>query len=82
MILFSGAFVFVFLKSLQQLNVANKTRWLIVPISLGMAFCGVLEITIVSKAGIGFNTVLPIGFGGGLGSIAATYAHPWIARII
>ena len=75
LILFTASFVFVAFKSFQQLNVVKKKYWWIVPVSLIMAFCGVLEIAMVSDLGLGMHTVLPLGVGGGLGSITATHLH-------
>lgn len=75
LILFTASFVFIALKSTQQLNVMKRNYWFILPTSLLMAACGVLEITMVSTIGLGFDTVVPIGLGGGLGSIVATWLH-------
>lgn len=80
LILFWASFIFVAFKSTQQLNVVKKNYVWIVPVSLVMAICGVLEITMVSQYGIGFDTVLPIGIGGGLGSILATWLHSRIFK--
>lgn len=73
--LFIASFIFIAFKSFQQLNVMKRNYIWIIPVSLVMAVCGVFEIAMVSHYGLGLATVLPIGFGGGLGSITATYLH-------
>jgi hypothetical protein len=71
---FIASFVFIFLKSWQQLNVVHKQYWWIVPTSMAMACCEVYVIATTAHNGWGWM-VLPIGVGGGLGSLCSTYLH-------
>jgi ABC-type transport system involved in cytochrome c biogenesis permease subunit len=71
---FLSSFTYVGLKSFQQLNVAHKKYWMILPISCMMALLEVWSVTVMAKHGISW-LVLFIGVGGGLGSILATYLH-------
>lgn len=72
---FLASFVFIALKSWQQLNVVKRNYVWIVPTSLAMAACEVYVIaTVASNGGFGW-LVLAVGFGGGLGSLFATWLH-------
>ena len=71
---FISSFIFIGLKSIQQLNVVHKCyRW-IVPTSMMMAFCEIYVIATVATQGWGWM-VIPIGLGGGLGSLCSTWLH-------
>jgi len=71
---FVAAFVFVGLRSFQQINVIQrKYRW-IIPTSYAMAAVEVLLIQQMAHNEWGW-IVLFIGSGGGLGSCCATYIH-------
>lgn len=71
---FAASFVFIFLKSWQQLNVVHKQYWWIVPTSMCMAVMEVAVIANVAKYGWGWLCV-SVGLGGGLGSLCSTYLH-------
>jgi len=68
---FLSSFAFIFLKSWQQLNVVHYQLWWIVPTSFAMAVCEVFVVANVASNGWGW-IILPIGLGGGLGSLCAT----------
>jgi hypothetical protein len=71
---FITSYVYVGLKSLQQLNVVHqKYRW-ILPVSMMMAICEVYVVSSVAQNGWGW-IVLSVGAGGGIGSITATWLH-------
>lgn len=72
---FCSSFIFVFLKSFQQLNVVKKTYSLILPTSLLMAGVEVYVITVASRNGWQWMLVFLIGLGSGLGSVSATWLH-------
>lgn len=71
---FAAAFVFVGLRSTQQLNVVHKKYKWILPTSYMMAFVEVFLISQMAANGVGW-IVFFIGTGGGLGSMAATWFH-------
>lgn len=71
---FAAAFIFVGLRSFQQLNVVHKKYWWILPTSYLMATVEVFLVASMAKTGWGW-IVLFIGTGAGLGSITATYMH-------
>lgn len=71
---FFASFIFVGLKSTQQLNVVHKAYWWILPTSFAMAACEVYVVATVAKNGYGW-IVLAIGFGAGLGAMCATWMH-------
>ena len=71
---FAASFVFIALKSWQQLNVVRRAYWWILPTSMAMAVCEVYVIANVATLGFGW-LVFWVGLGGGLGSTAATYLH-------
>lgn len=71
---FLSSFVFVGLKSWQQLNVVHRKYKWILPTSMAMALCEVYVVSTVAKNGWGW-IALAIGVGAGLGSMGATWAH-------
>lgn len=71
---FFASFVFVALKSVQQLNVVRRVYPLIIPTSFAMAVCEVWVIANVARYGFGW-LVFWVGLGGGLGSLIATWSH-------
>lgn len=71
---FVTSFLFVGLKSWQQLNVVHRKYWWILPTSVAMALCEVYVVSTVAKNGWGV-IALVIGVGAGLGSIIATWLH-------
>jgi len=71
---FVTSFLFVALKSWQQLNVVHRVYWMILPTSMLMAICEVWVISNAARLGWG-PIVLPIGIGAGLGSMFATWWH-------
>lgn len=71
---FAASFLFVALKSWQQLNVVRRAYPWILPTSMLMALCEVYVIANVAQFGFGW-LVLWVGLGGGLGSTCATYLH-------
>lgn len=71
---FFASFVFIGLKSWQQLNVVRRAYWWILPTSMAMAACEVYVIANAAKYGFGW-LVFWVGLGGGLGSLCATYVH-------
>lgn len=71
---FVTSFLFVALKSWQQLNVVHRLYPWILPTSMVMAMCEVWVISNASVQGWGW-IVLPIGIGSGLGSTCATWVH-------
>jgi hypothetical protein len=73
-LLFANSFGYIFLKAMQQLNVAYGNYVWIVPTSFGMAACEVYAVVTVAHAG-SWWLVLPIGLGAGLGSMTAMYLH-------
>jgi len=71
---FCSAFIFVFLKAFQQLNVVHGSYPWIMPTSLAMATCEVYVISVAATQGWGW-IILPIGIGSGLGAILAMVLH-------
>jgi anaerobic glycerol-3-phosphate dehydrogenase len=71
---FAAAYVFIFLRAFQQLNVVRGNKVLIVPTSVGMAACEVYTIGAVVLNGWGW-IVVTIGVGSGLGAICAMWVH-------
>lgn len=71
---FVASFVFVFLKSYQQLNVFKGAyRW-VMPTSMAMAACEVLVIVNVADVGWGW-IIVPVGVGAGLGCMSSMKLH-------
>lgn len=67
---FTVAFVYVFLRAVQQMNVTARRYWWVTPTSLLMAASEVFLVTTQVHHGAGW-IILPIGLGGGAGCIAA-----------
>jgi hypothetical protein len=76
---FSSAFVFVLLKSFQQLNVSSGKYLWILPTSLMMAVCEVYVTVQAATRGWGW-ICLPIGLGAGLGAMAGMWLHARLSR--
>lgn len=72
---FGASFLFVALKSAQQLNVMRSLYWWIPPTSLLMAVAEVFVIGQVAVQGWNPILVIAVGSGSGLGSVAATWLH-------
>lgn len=71
---FLSSYVFVGLKSFQQLNVAKGNYPWVVPTSFAMAACEIYVVAAVVTTGWGW-IVIPVGFGAGLGAMSAMLAH-------
>lgn len=71
---FLASYVFVALKSFQQLNVAKGNYPWVLPTSFAMAACEVYTVAAVVLTGWGW-IIAPIGLGGGLGAISAMLVH-------
>lgn len=76
---FVAAFVFIFLKAFQQLNVVHKQYFLVLPTSMLMAVCEVYVIATTAKNGWGW-IVLAIGLGSGLGAMASMWVHERVTK--
>lgn len=76
---FMSSLVFVFLKAFQQLNVAHGSYPWVLPTSMSMAACEVYTVAAVAKQGWGW-IVIPVGFGAGLGAMAAMLVHGRVVR--
>lgn len=74
-LVFSSSFLFIALKSWQQLNVVKKQYAWIIPTSMLMAFVEVYIIAITARNGWNIYLVLAVGVGSGLGSLCATFLH-------
>lgn len=75
LLVFLSSYVFIFLKSFQQLHVVKKQYAWIVPTSMLMAFVEVYVVATTAKNGWEIALVFLIGLGSGLGSLSATYLH-------
>lgn len=73
-------FVFVFLKSFQQRNVAFDHYWPVVPIAWAMAAAEVYVISVVVRTGFDLPAVSAIGFGSGVGALLGMVLHKHIFR--
>lgn len=71
---FAASFLFVGLRSAQQLNVVHKKYKWILPMSYCMAAVEVFLVNAMANNGWGW-IVLFIGTGAGLGSMTATWMH-------
>lgn len=71
---FLSSFMFVFLRSWQQLNVVHKKYVWVIPTSMLMATCEVFTVYQAAHNGWGI-IVLPIGIGGGIGCMISMYIH-------
>lgn len=72
---FVASFLFVGLKSAQQLNVVHDQYALVIPTSMLMAACEVYVVANVASAGWHWPLVLSVGFGSGLGCVASMLLH-------
>jgi hypothetical protein len=71
---FAAAFLFVFLKAFQQLNVVHDKYVWVLPVSMLMAACEVYVTWQAATQGWGW-IVLPIGVGSGLGAMTSMLLH-------
>lgn len=76
---FGAAFLFVLLKSFQQLNVVHGRYLWVLPASMLMAVCEVYVTVQAALNGWGW-VVLPIGIGSGLGAMAGMWLHSYLRR--
>ncbi len=72
--LFCTSFIFIFLKSWQQLNVVHYQLLWSVPTSFAMAAAEVYTVFNMAHYGAGW-VIIPIGLGSGLGSLVSTVIH-------
>lgn len=74
LVVFSVAFIYIFLKATQQLNVVNYEYLRVPVISMFMALCEVtITLSVVHK--VGFWGFIPLGLGGALGAMLGMYLH-------
>jgi hypothetical protein len=76
---FSASYLFVLLKSFQQLNVAHGKYLWVLPISMSMAVCEVYVTWQAAVNGWGW-VVLPVGLGGGIGAMCGMALHGWLRK--
>lgn len=76
---FAVAFVYVFLRAVQQMNVTARRYWWVTPTSVLMAASEVFLVTTQVHHGAGW-IILPIGLGGGAGCIGAMWLFDKINR--
>ena len=74
---FTASFVYVALKSAQQMNVIYLHYWWVLPVSVGMSLCEAWVIFATAKNGFGWLAVV-IGVGSGLGAMTSMYLHSLI----
>ncbi len=74
-IAFLASFGFIFLKALQQRNVAFDNYVWIVPTSFAMAAAEVYVVANIARTGYQLGLILTIGAGSGLGALIAAVAH-------
>lgn len=75
-IIAAANFCFVFLKAIQQRNVAFGPFWLIVPTSLAMTAAEVyVVVAIVQRGAFALDLVLSVGLGAGFGALSAAVLH-------
>lgn len=79
-LVFITSFVFIFLKSWQQLNVAFYQLVWIVPTSFAMATAEVYTVFNMAHYGFGW-VIVPIGIGSGLGSLTSTIIHKRMRKV-
>ena len=72
---FTATFMMVFLKALQQRNVAFDNYVWVVPISFCLAAAEVYIISRVAMTGWDLPIVASMGFGGGIGALTAMLFH-------
>jgi len=71
---FASMFLFVLLRSFQQLNVVRGEYAWVLPTSLCIANCEVYVMWRAASSGWGW-VVIPLGLGAGLGSMAGMWLH-------
>lgn len=76
---FASAFLFVLLKSFQQLNVSSGQYLWVLPTSLLMAVCEVYVTWQAATRGWGW-IVFPIGLGSGLGAMTGMWLHKLLTK--
>ena len=76
---FASSFIYVLLKSFQQLNVSGGKYLWILPTSLLMAVCEVYVTWQAATRGWGWICI-PIGFGAGLGAMCGMWLHARLLR--
>lgn len=74
-LLFLSSFVFIFLKAFQQLNVTKGHYFWVVPTSFLMATVEVFLIAEIGRQGYGWELVVAVGTGSGLGAVSSMYIH-------
>lgn len=75
---FCASFVFVGLRSFQQLNVVHRKYWWVMPTSMCMAAC---EVFLISTAARGYGwIVVAMGLGAGLGCMCSMWIHGRMSR--
>lgn len=72
--IFAIAFLYIFLKATQQLNVVHYEYLKVPVVSMGMAFCEVV-ITLSVVHSVGFWGFIPLGLGGAAGAMLGMYLH-------
>ena len=75
-----AAMLYVFLRSLQQLNVMRERYAWILPTSVAMAATDVFVIAVIAAQGWNLPLVLVLGVSGGIGSIFAVLFHKKFVR--
>jgi len=80
-LMFSVSFIYIFLKSFQQLNVVWKKYWWVMPISYCLAFSEALLWIQVVNEGIGWG-VFWMGTGAGLGCMLGMYSHLKVEKFL
>lgn len=67
--------VFVFLRAIQQSNVAFKNYRLVVPVSWAMALCEVAGLTAIVAVGFSWDFVFILGTATGCATLTAMWLH-------
>jgi len=80
-LLFGAAFGTVFFKALQGRIFNHDQYFLVVPVSVCIAFFDVAVIASVSRSGWTIPSVLTVGIGSGIGAILAMLIHRfWLLK--
>jgi hypothetical protein len=74
-LLFICNFIFIYLKSFQQLNVVYKKYWWVMPTSFCLAAAEAYMWIAVVTTGYKLDMILAIALGGGLGCVCSMYTH-------
>lgn len=77
---FTASFSFIFLKSIQVLNVAHHAyRW-VIPTAMVMAIAESYVVVYLYEAGVSHDMILIsfVGIGSGLGAMASMFVHKWM----